>query len=137
MITIDNGNIKRKTLKRTNKEIRTIIGSLADKKAKNIIVLDIRKISQLTDFIIIASGASDRQIGAITGNVLNSIKKKPLAIEGADTSRWVVIDYGDKIIHVFLEDLRSFYNLEGLWPEAKEFIVPDRASTAASSIARG
>ncbi|MCL5673575.1 MAG: ribosome silencing factor [Deltaproteobacteria bacterium] len=118
--------ILREKFKRTNKEIRAVINYLSDKNAKNIIVLDIRKVSQLADFIIIASGTSDRQVSAIADNVLTSVKRKPAAIDGIDTSRWVAMDYGDMIIHIFLESYRSFYNLENLWPDAKELIVEDK-----------
>jgi ribosome-associated protein len=121
-----NKKILREKFKRTNKEIRAVINCLSDKNATNIIVLDIRKVSQLADFIIIASGTSDRQVSAIADNVLTSVKRKPIAIDGIDTSRWVAMDYGDMIIHIFLEPYRSFYNLENLWPDAKELIIEDK-----------
>ncbi len=115
----------RKTFKRTTKEVRAVINYLSDKKAKNIIVLDIRKVSQLADFIIIATGISDRQVAAIADNVLTSVKRKPIAVDGIDASRWVAMDYGDIMIHIFLEPYRSFYNLENLWPDAKELAIED------------
>ncbi|MHB1665026.1 MAG: ribosome silencing factor [bacterium] len=124
--TESNKKILRKKFKRANKEVRAVINYLSDKNAENIIVLDIRKVSQLADFIIIATGTSDRQVSAIADNVLTSLKRKPIAIDGIDTSRWVAIDYGDMIIHIFLEPYRSFYNLENLWPDAKELIIEDK-----------
>ncbi len=132
LITLEKENIEsnkkiiRKKFKRTNKEIRAVINYLSDKNAKNIIVLDIRKVSQLADFIIIASGTSDRQVSAIADNILTSVKRKPIAIDGINTSRWVAMDYGDIIIHIFLESYRFFYNLENLWPDAKELIIEDK-----------
>ena len=132
LITLEKENIEsnkkiiRKKFKRTNKEIRAVINYLSDKNAKNIIVLDIRKVSQLADFIIIASGTSDRQVSAIADNILTSVKRKPIAIDGINTSRWVAMDYGDIIIHIFLESYRFFYNLENLLPDAKELIIEDK-----------
>ncbi len=86
-------------------------------------MLDIRRISAMTDFVIICGGSSDRQISSIANNLIDSIKKHPLGVEGLSGSRWVVIDYGDVIIHIIHDDLRPYYNLEGLWPDAKELIV--------------
>lgn len=92
-------------------------------------VLDIRKISGITDFVIIASGSSDRQISSIANNLIDSIKKRPIGVEGLASSRWVVIDYGDVLIHIFKDDLREYYNLEGLWPEAGELAVEESFKT--------
>ncbi len=118
-------NKNRKPLKRTNKDIRSIINLLLEKKAHNIIVLDVRKISGITDFIFIAGGSSDRHINTIAENLLSSFKRKPLGHEGFSTpgSRWIVIDYGSIMIHLIHDDLRHYYNIEGLWPEAKELVV--------------
>jgi len=115
----------RKPLKRTNKNIRFIIDLLLEKKAHNILVLDVRKVSGITDFIIIAGGSSDRHLNTIADNLLKYFKQKPLGHEGlsAPGSRWIVIDYGSMIIHLIHDDLRSYYNIEGLWPEAKELTV--------------
>jgi ribosome-associated protein len=120
----------RKPLKRTNKNIRSVIDLLLEKKAHNILVLDVRKVSGITDFIIIAGGSSDRQINTIADNLLKSFKQKPLGHEGLSTpgSRWIVIDYGSMIIHLIHDDLRSYYNIEGLWPEAKELTVEASAN---------
>ncbi|MDA8273284.1 MAG: ribosome silencing factor [Deltaproteobacteria bacterium] len=97
--------------------------SLLEKKARDVVVLDIRRISAMTDFVIICGGSSDRQISSIANNLIDSIKKRPFGVEGLSGSRWVVIDYGDVIIHIIHDDLRPYYNLEGLWPDAKELIV--------------
>ncbi len=123
--TIDTLKTGRKPLKRTNKNIRLIIGALLDKRAHDIIVLDVRKISGITDFIIVAGGSSDRQLKTIADNVISSFKPRPLGQEGltAPSSRWIVIDYGDMIIHLIHDDLRLYYNIEGLWPDAKELLV--------------
>ncbi|MHB1660872.1 MAG: ribosome silencing factor [bacterium] len=105
------------------------MGFLLEKKAHNILVLDVRKVSGISDFIIIAGGSSDRQLNAIADNLIKSFKQKPLGQEGLYTpgSRWIVIDYGDMMIHLIHDDLRPYYNIEGLWPEAKELAVESSA----------
>lgn len=95
-----------------------------DKKAFNVSILDVRKISSLTDFIVLASGSSDRQVKAAADSVHLGLKKDyetlPIGIEGLDEGRWVLIDYGDVMVHVFQEDVRLFYDLDGLWCDAEE-----------------
>jgi len=95
-----------------------------DKKAFNVRILDVRKISSLTDFIVIASGSSDRQVKAVAESVHLSLKKDhdtmPIGIEGLNEGRWVLIDYGDVMVHVFHEPVRLFYDLDGLWCDAEE-----------------
>ena len=95
-----------------------------DKKAYNVRILDVRKISSLTDFIVLASGSSDRQVKAAADAVNLGLKKEhdtmPIGIEGLDEGRWVLIDYGDVMVHVFHEPVREFYDLDGLWCDAEE-----------------
>lgn len=98
-------------------------------------MLDVRKVSEISDFIIIAGGSSDRQLNTIADNLIKSFKQKPLGQEGLYTpgSRWIVIDYGDMIVHLIHDDLRSYYNIEGLWPEAKELALEPSADEKNSS----
>lgn len=95
-----------------------------DKKAFNVRILDVRKISSLTDFIILASGNSDRQVKAAADAVHLGLKNdhgtQPIGIEGIDEGRWVLLDYGDVMVHVFHEPVRLFYDLDGLWCDAEE-----------------
>lgn len=95
-----------------------------DKKAFNVRILDVRKISSLTDFIVLASGSSDRQVKAASDAAHLGLKKDyetlPIGIEGLDEGRWVLIDYGDVMVHVFQEDVRLFYDLDGLWCDAED-----------------
>ncbi len=98
--------------------VRAVLG----KKAGELIVLDVRKLSSVADAFIICSGRSNRQVQAIAEHTQNALKKnhlKPLSIEGLQEGHWVLIDYGHVIIHVFYEPVRSFYDLEGLWIDAK------------------
>lgn len=105
-----------------------------EKKASDIIILDIRGISGISDFIVIASGSSDRQISIAANNLVASMKQRPIGVEGLYGSKWAIIDYGDVIIHVMHNDLRLYYDLEGLWPDAKELIVEDSITDVIKSL---
>lgn len=100
-----------------------------EKKAFNVKVLEVKGISSLTDYLLIASGRSDRQVQAVAESVRLGLKKEhatqPLAMEGMDEGRWVLIDYGDVMVHVFQEPVREFYDLDGLWQEAAEVPIPE------------
>jgi len=105
-----------------------------DKKAYNVRILDVRKISSLTDFLVLASGSSDRQVKAAAESVHLGLKKDydtmPIGIEGLNEGRWVLIDYGDVMVHVFHEPIRLFYDLDGLWCDADEIMLQDTAVEA-------
>lgn len=91
------------------------------KKAEGIVVLDLRGLSSIADFFIICSGRSNRQVSAIAEQIERFLKEKgirPLSVDGKKEGHWVLMDYGDVIIHVFYEETRSFYDLEGLWVDA-------------------
>ena len=99
------------------------------KKAFNVRILDVRKISSLTDFIVLASGSSDRQVKAAAEathlGLKNDYATMPIGIEGLNEGRWVLIDYGDVMVHVFHEPVRLFYDLDGLWCDAEEVAVQE------------
>jgi ribosome-associated protein len=108
-----------------------------DKKAFNVRVLDVRKVSSLTDFIVLASGNSDRQVQAAAESVHLGLKHdhgvRPLGIEGMNEGRWVLVDYGDVMVHVFQEPVRQFYDLDGLWRDAPEVPLPPEPAMAAQA----
>lgn len=108
-----------------------------DKKAFDVRVLDVRNLSSLTEFLVLASGSSDRQVQAAAESVHLGLKKEhdtmPLGIEGMREGRWVLIDYGDVMVHVFHEPVRSFYDLDGLWSDAKEIALDEAAALTSSS----
>jgi ribosome-associated protein len=83
----------------------------------------------LTDYLLLVSGRSDRQVQAVAEAVRLGLKKDhatpPLAVEGMKEGRWVLLDYGDVMVHVFQEPVRDFYDLDGLWSEAAEVAIPD------------
>ena len=95
-----------------------------DKKGLDVKLLDVRELSSLTDYLLLVSGRSDRQVQAIAENIRVEFKHQhelpPLAVEGMNQGRWVLLDYGEIMIHVFQQPVREFYDLEGLWSEAPE-----------------
>lgn len=97
-------------------------GQLAlERKAQDVIILDLRGISTATDHFVIASGTSDIQVKAIADHILEDLRKegvKPAHVEGLETGRWVLLDYIDFVVHVFHPQSRSFYQLEALWGDA-------------------
>lgn len=99
-----------------------------DRKALDVKILHITELSSLTDYLLLATGTSDRQVQAIAESIRLSLKNnfdlQPLAIEGMNEGRWVLLDYGDVMVHVFQKDVRTFYDLDGLWAEAKELELP-------------
>jgi ribosome silencing factor RsfS/YbeB/iojap len=99
------------------------------KKATNVRILEVSKLSSLTDYLLIASGRSDRQVQAVAEAVRLGLKQEhstpPMAVEGMNEGRWVLIDYGDVMVHIFQEPVRDFYDLDGLWSEAAEITIPD------------
>ena len=94
-----------------------------DHKAHDIMVLDLRKLTSFTDYFIISSGSSDRQVQAIAMAIRAGIKDKdkgrmPLSDEGVQGGRWALLDYGDVVTHVFYQEEREYYQLESLWHDA-------------------
>jgi ribosome-associated protein len=102
--------------------IRRAINAGAEKKALDLTVLDLRGISSFTDFFLIATGANRRQVQAVSDEVVEQLKRNgsPAArVEGYQNAEWVLIDYGDFVVHVFDDKARRFYDLERLWREAR------------------
>lgn len=105
-----------------SKKLAQTIAKIADdKKAQDIVVLDLKKLSSFTDYFVICSGASDRQVKTIAGAIEMELKKKNmhlLGMEGYRTGRWVLVDCGDVVAHVFYHEERHYYQLEKLWADA-------------------
>ncbi len=106
--------------------------SALDKKALDLRILHITELSSLADYLVIATGTSDRHVRAIAEEVRVELKQKhdsvSIAIEGLDDGRWVLIDYGDVMVHIFQEEVRKFYDLEGLWIEAPDIDIAEDIS---------
>lgn len=101
---------------------RFIATTLEDKKAEEIRVLDLGRESMIADYFVIGSANSDRQAKALADAVREKVKESysrlPVSVEGQANSGWVLMDYGNVVVHVFLDEERRFYNLEGLWDKA-------------------
>jgi ribosome-associated protein len=124
---------KKNDLDDLQKRLRPFINALLEKKAGDPVVLNVKKISDFADCFIICGGASDRQVRAISSSIQENLKKigiYPLGTEGEAYGQWVLLDYGDVIIHVFLESVRTFYDLERLWSEAVKIPIPIKKSTS-------
>ena len=100
----------------------------SDKKAVNTIVLDLRDIASFTEFFVVTSGTNQRQVQAISDEINEQVKKqldaKPIRVEGYNTAEWILLDYGDFIVHIFEQKSREFYDLERLWRDAKKVELP-------------
>ena len=97
---------------------KTVISALEDMKALDIVEIDVKGKSSVTDLMIIASGSSNRHVKSCADNVVEEIKKKgmmPLGVEGRDESQWVLVDLGDIVVHIFQTAMREFYSIEELW----------------------
>ncbi|MBQ6734079.1 MAG: ribosome silencing factor [Lachnospiraceae bacterium] len=108
--------------KRAHEMARIAIHALEDKKAEDVHILDIGEVSVLADLFVIASGKNLKQIQALKENVEEEMEKAGFFvkhIEGQDTAHWILMDYGDVIIHIFDEENRLFYNLERIWRDGK------------------
>lgn len=105
------------------KQLRaSIYAALVDAKAKDICMLDVRKVCDFTDYMVIVSGTSSRHVQSIADKTVESLAGqgcKPLGIEGRKIGDWVLIDLGDVVIHVLRPEVRDFYNLEKLWGDGK------------------
>ena len=112
-----------------SKKLALLCRELADnKKAENITVLDVRKLSSVTDYFVIASGTSQPHLRAIVEEISGKLRDdhdlRPARTDGATSGNWVVLDYFDVIVHVMHAETRARYDLEGLWGDAKKITPP-------------
>ena len=106
----------------SNELMKIAVEAAEDKKAVNVVALDLKGISLIADYFVICSGNSDTQVQAITTEIRKQAEKNNVrvrGIEGVDTARWVLIDLGDVIVHVFHREEREYYSIERLWSDAK------------------
>ena len=107
-----------------------VVEALEDKKAKEIVALDVRKLTSLFDYVVIASGESTRQTKALARNVQEKLKNlgaHVYGVEGEQSGEWVLVDLGDIVVHVMQPTVRQYYNLEELWAAAKKAPKPRKA----------
>jgi len=104
-------------------QVALAVKAADDKQANEMVVLDLRKAQAFTDFFVICSGTNSRQVRAIADGIVDALAaegEKPSHIEGYDRSEWILLDYFDFIVHVFMPETRAFYGLERLWGDAEE-----------------
>jgi ribosome-associated protein len=106
---------------------RLIVNTLEDKKAEDIVLLDLRPDTHLTDFFVICTGNSDRQIRALVDYVRQACKdqagKLPFNIEGTPESGWMLMDYSNVVVHIFNAEQRDYYDLQGLWSKSAQVLL--------------
>jgi len=109
-------------------DVQLAIRSASEKKAFDMIALDLRNIASFSEFFIIASGSNQRQVQAIADGVNEQLKKqfgqRPVRTEGYNAAEWVLLDYGDFIVHIFNKESRDFYDLARLWRDARRVELP-------------
>jgi ribosome-associated protein len=109
----------------------------ADKKSADTVILDVGEVLAITDAFVITSAPNDRHVRTIVEEIEKQLKDaggpSPLRVEGLREAQWVLLDYGDFVVHVFLDEIRSFYDLERLWSDAPRFPWEDRGRVAVGS----
>ena len=102
--------------------VRVAVNAALEKKAFDVDVLSVGELTSIADYFILASATNERQAAAISDSIVEELKEKlgvrPLLVEGTTPGRWILLDYGDFIAHIFIEDVRRFYGLERLWGDA-------------------
>ena len=114
----------------TKKRVILCVNAALEKKAKNIIILNMQKVTSFADYSIVCSGTSDRQVQSIAQAIEENMKKNgflPLGIEGERTAQWILMDYADIIVHVFYEPVRDLYDMERLWSDAPRMEIDNDA----------
>jgi len=116
------------TLAELEPDIQLAVASASEKKAFDVVVLDLREIASFTEFFVIATGSNQRQIQAIADDINEKLKKqnrsKPIRIEGYNSAEWVLLDYGDFIVHLFDKEARELYDPTRLWSDAGRVNLP-------------
>jgi ribosome-associated protein len=121
--------VHKKNIEKTSLELARMISRAAlDKKAENLVILDVHELSSFTDYFVIMGGTSTRHVQGLAEAVDGELRAKKLkegSTEGLQEGRWVLLDYGDVVVHVFYRDEREFYDLEGLWHDAPRIAVEE------------
>ncbi len=110
----------------TNELLNAVLNDLSDLKAVHVTPLDVRHITSITDYMVIASGTSSRHVRSIADNLIHKMKERtiqPFGIEGDTDDEWVLVDFGDVVVHIMQPRTRDFYNLEKLWTTSHQQAV--------------
>lgn len=116
-------------MKEVKSLVNNIVAACQEKKAKDIVIVDLSELpGTICQYFVICEGKTPTQVSAISDEIVDYLKKKgerPISVDGLREGRWVGVDYGTVIVHVFLPELREFYNIENLWDDAKIESIPD------------
>ena len=110
---------------------------MRDKKATDAVILQVAPLTSVADYLVIGSVDSDRQAGAIADHITGVLSRsgsKPLSVEGTRSAQWVLMDFGDVIVHIFRQDVREHYALERLWADAKRIAIPGEPPSAIPAV---
>ena len=102
-----------------------IVDLASDKKAVDIVMLRTAEVTTMADYFVICSGRSDRQVQALAGAIVDTLRDegvRPIGVEGQSSSRWILVDYGSVIVHIFAAEEREYYGLERLWSSAAQVV---------------
>ena len=114
---------------RLPRDVAAAVAAVCDKKAEEVVVLDLRKTGGFTDYFVICTGANARQMTAIADSVQDTLREtlgeKPALAEGVDKSEWILLDYFNFVVHIFSRECRTFYGLERLWGNAERHDISD------------
>jgi ribosome-associated protein len=113
--------------------LQSVVKGIFEKKGQDVLKIDLRKLeNRITDFFIISHGSSVNQVDSLCDSVEDIVRKetgeKPMHVEGLDNCFWVLLDYGNVVVHIFLEEYRHFYSLESLWADASMEAMKDNLS---------
>ncbi len=112
-----------------DEEVKLAFHCAEEKKALGTVVLDLREVTSFTEFFLVTTGTNQRHVQAIADEITLQLKKKkkfrPTRIEGESTADWILLDYGDFVVHIFNEKARAFYDLERLWRDARVVELPE------------
>ncbi|RMF45246.1 MAG: ribosome silencing factor [Planctomycetota bacterium] len=127
-------------VQRSRAMAQAAVKAAAENRGQDILLLDITEQTALFDFFVIVTGASRRQLVAISSEIDRVLREefseRRLSISGVEEARWIVLDYGTVVVHLFDEETRSFYDLESLWADAREVDISEIVSTASAQMAR-
>jgi ribosome-associated protein len=112
-----------------DENLQLAIRCAADNKAVNMVALDLRPVASFTEFFVVCSGTNQRQVQAISDEISEQLKKQlrqsPVRVEGYNAAEWLLMDYGDFVVHIFDKEARDFYDLERLWRDATKVELPE------------
>lgn len=134
-----NAKSQAQTAEQLDPRIVAALDAASDKKAIDTVLLDLREIASFTDYFVITNGTNERQVQAIADEVYEKLKHDghtAARVEGYKSAEWILLDYGDFVVHVFEEKARKFYDLERLWRESQRVPLPPELSSPSDSSLR-